>query len=255
VNAPHPDDLIATLRSFDDDLPVLIGPDPDDQKHVETYRAAGDTDAAAKLWERLQDFAAARDKIEPILAARAAIRQELADRGGEEFAAAVLAAVSEVEVEPGEPEPTRGITLKTGGVGGARSFKLRNLRYNWAEAGEVTFHSIVLCSHLSPSFLSVVEALLLLHSGSKALTVHFGEYEAGVLYGLIALTANKTPATLADIITATNAGRAKAKPKPLGAIAAADFEGLLQTLAAAGSVEKVPGAPPRWKIIEKFKVK
>jgi len=259
INAPHSTDLIATLRSFDNDLPTLIGPDPDDQKLVEAFRVAGvDTaagaNAAAKLWERLQDFAAARNALEPILATRTALRQELTDHSGKDFAAAVLDAISEIEVEPGEPEPTRGITLKAGGADGARSFKLRNIRYNWVETGKVTFHSILLGSHLLPSFVNVIEALVLLHSAYEAMTVPFGEREASLLYGMIALKANKTPASLKDIIKATNAERAGVKP-PLGTIDDADFEELLKELAAVRSIKEVPGSPPRWQIIEKFKVK
>ncbi len=280
---PHPTDLSAALTLLHDQLPGLMGK-PSWDTLPASLRAAADRlgraedekeqqSAAAEVRQELAGHPKAHDEVSAWAAELSSLRQRLLplirqtlgnEKEADRYARGLLQGVAhEVAAaapadEPGGAVRTRGIGMRPRGDGGAVTAKLRNLLVHPGKAAEVVAHSALFAvggsSHANPLLLGL-GVVLLANCVREAITIHIPEHDATVLWGLI--QAQKRPggadsAPEPDVVDVTNSERTGAKR---GALSPADIVRSLNYLADIKCVEKVAGAPARWRVIEKFKIR
>jgi hypothetical protein len=176
---------------------------------------------------------------------------------GEDTANAFYTSLLHGVTGPAKQVRTRSVTIPQGGLGGAKSVKLRNLMVHTGKVAEFFAHSAIFAVHGSahPSpLLTALGVVLLANCVREGMTVHIPEQDATVFWGLI--EAQKNPgnnksAPESDILALTNQERGKVH---LGILPPEAITRSLHHLAAIKCVKKVAGNPVRWCIVEKVKI-
>jgi hypothetical protein len=218
--------------------------------------------AAGEVWQGLAAYPAARDVVDACSAALSALRQrilpDLRQALGDEkladaYATSILHGVVGQAPDEG-PVRTRGIKMGSHGLGGAKTVKLRNVLVHPGRMVEFAAHSAMFPGHTEPVLIGL-GIILLANCVREAITIHIPEHDATVLWGLIQAQkqpGNAASASEADVVTVTNSERMQAN---LGALPPQAVTSALQYLAGIKCIEQVPGNPPRWRIVESYKVK
>jgi hypothetical protein len=268
----HPMDLHAALTVLHDQLPELMGGTLPDSFRGAAERLGTSPDrqqqesAAKELRQELTNHPEARDAVGAYVTALSQLRQSILptirqslqdEKAADQYATSILHGVIGPDPDAGAVR-TRGVKIPTGGIGGAKTVKLRNLLVRSDKVADFVGESALFTLHSSTDpnpFLIGFALVLLARCAFEAVTVHISEHDATVFWGLI--QAQKQPdnadsAPEPDVVKLTNAERTKANRGPL---APTDVARALGSLAEIKCVEKVVGDPPRWRIIEKFKIK
>jgi hypothetical protein len=273
----HPMDLQSALELLHGDLPRLMGKADWDavpasfsaaiarlqtgSTREEQDRAASDirsgltgfVHANEEVLAQVAELTRFRQKILPII--RGSLKDDdIADL----LATSIVRGV--VRPEPVAPSAsrTRGISTKTGGIGGAKSLKLGNIRINLDKVGEFIAHSALITAHESthPNPLLIGFAILLLaNCAREAATIRIPEHDATVFWGLIQAQkqpGNSESVSEPELVETINAERSKVSRGPLTPL---DILHSLNDLAGIKCVAKIEGVPSRWRITEDFKIK
>jgi hypothetical protein len=192
-----------------------------------------------------------------MLAARLAAQDELLALcgGGADGIYPVLAASDLVVPGPAEPEPLRRITLKAGGVGGARSIKLTNFHLDFVELLKIGSSAAASLSSalVAPNPLVIASSVLtIVQSLVEAVTTTIGEDTASVFWSFVQTAGQRgdKTATEAEVRAAADKERREFGLVPLRK---ADFAKALRALESLSSI--TPAGPGRWRLAESYHVR
>ncbi|MHC5542166.1 hypothetical protein ACYOEI_28425 [Singulisphaera rosea] len=182
----------------------------------------------------------------------------------EQATSAILEAVDSAQIEPSVEVATDGLqdrSLKLSAHGGklhGKSVKLKNLTLNRSKLVEFATHSLVLGGHTlegkeSPSytmsFLGILGLLLLARCAAEAFSIELTEQDASTCFGLIKALGTAASASEADVVEVTNQAREAFNLGPIGALA---IHRSLENLRSLKVVDRPPGKPDHWMMIETF---
>ncbi|MFG1708197.1 hypothetical protein ACFLIM_33815 [Nonomuraea sp. M3C6] len=210
---------------------------------------------------RSSDHPAATVAVIRLLSRSAAGREMLGGRLAAQDAVLGLGAVPQVlaALDLDAPPATsssseRGVTLGPGGVGGGKSFKLKNFRLDFLELIKIGSSAAVslqaILGNPSPvviaaSVLTVVQSLM------ASTTTAIGEDEASLFWSFIQTAGDRDDktATEAELRAASDQHRREFGLEPF---TPTGFVKALKTLEALSSI--VPAGEARWRLTESYRV-
>lgn len=153
-----------------------------------------------------------------------------------------------------EDSQQRSISIKAGGIGGAKSFKFQNFSLDIASmmttASGFLFTGQSILDKPKP-FVIAAGMLVMVGTLLHSMTKDIGEQEATVYWGFIVLM-NDTEEELvseSNALWATNNEREKHGIDPLGM---SQFKNSLRILESLGSIKRVD--KDNWRVVEEFKL-
>ncbi|MEV0181790.1 hypothetical protein AB0I54_21215 [Streptomyces sp. NPDC050625] len=170
--------------------------------------------------------------------------------------AAVLGAPAVVDLDALAATSTadRGITLEPGGIGGGKSFKLRNFRLDFAALVKVGAASVasVQAALVTPYPLVIAAGLLTIaQSLVDTTTVQIGEDEASLFWAFVQTAADRDDKTVTeDELRAASAQHRR--EFDLEPFTPAQFSKSLRRIEALSSIR--PQGESRWRLTEKYRV-
>ncbi|MGW6504154.1 hypothetical protein [Nonomuraea angiospora] len=210
---------------------------------------------------RSADHAAAGVTVIRLLSRSSAGREALGGRLAAQDAVLGLGAVPHVlaaldlDAAPeSAPGSERGITLRPGGVGGGKSFKLTNFRLDFLELVKLGSSSAVsleaVLGNPSPvmiaaSVLTVVQSLV------ASTTTPVGEEEASLFWAFVQVAGERDDRTASEDELREASGKQR-REFGLEPFTPAGFVKALRSLEALRSV--APAGEGRWKLIESYRV-
>jgi hypothetical protein len=160
------------------------------------------------------------------------------------------------DIVPLEVLKTRAMSLKEGGVGGAKSVKFSNMSVDLGEVSEIVAGTLLngfsILEKPHP-FLIAAGILLMFRALYKAMTVQITERDASVFWGIIqSRDPQNNTATEHAILETTNRERMARGLSPLNKL---EFSNALITLEALKCITAVPDHSRTWRIVERYQVK
>ena len=199
-------------------------------------------------------FEASREMLARRLAAQDAV---LSLPGGSDEANAfhrVLAAADLDAPAPAASSPERGVTLKPGGLGGAKSLKLKNFHLDFVEllkigsSSAASLHAVLGDPNalvIASSVLTIVQSLV------ASVTKTIGEDEASLFWSFIQTAGKRKDktATKAEVRAASDKDRQEFGLAPFKP---AEFTKALKKLESLSSI--APAGESRWRLAESYRV-
>ena len=151
----------------------------------------------------------------------------------------------------------RGIFLRQGGLGGAKTIKVRNFHFDFVELAKFASASLLsLQSTLTnPAPLLIAAcALMIIQSLVSAMTQPISEDEASVFWAFIQVVGNSEnkTATESELRAATNRERKKFGLAPLKAN---EFTKALKRLESLSSIEPSATGKSAWRLVESYHIR
>ncbi|MEV6280118.1 hypothetical protein [Nocardia sp. NPDC051832] len=216
----------------------------------------GHSAAVLTLVRLLSTTEAGRELLAGRLAAQDAVAALPRARDNTAALSTVLA-VLDLDAAPASTTE-RGITLKAGGLGGGKSFKLKNFRLDTVELLKLGSASVVaaqaaVAAALTPIAPLVIVAgvLTVVQSLVASTTVAIGEDEASLFWSLIQTAAEREDKTATEIELRAASDRHR-QEFGLDPFTPADFLRALRTLQGLSSI--TAAGEGRWRLTESYRV-
>jgi hypothetical protein len=216
-------------------------------------RAAEHPAASLAVVRVLARFEASRELLASRLAAQDAVLT-LADAGNQASALQHVLAAADLESPPSAAPTERAVFLKPGGIGGAKSIKLRNFHLDFGEllkigsAALTSLHKLIGDPNpllIAASVLTIVQSLV------ASTTKPIGQDDASLFWSFarIAGTRKDKVATEAELRAASDKERRKFGLSPF---TPEEFTRSLKNLKSLQSI--APAGKLRWRLIESYHV-
>jgi hypothetical protein len=176
------------------------------------------------------------------------------------FGTVLAAATIEIDKEAISATDTasdRGITLHQGGLGGAKSIKVRNFHFDFAELAKLASASLLsLQSTLAnpAPLLIAASALMIIQSLVAAITQSIGEDEASVFWAFIQVVGNSKNKTATESELRATANRER-KKFGLAPLKANEFTRALKRLESLSSIERSATGKSAWRLVESYHIR